>query len=365
MQHADFLLRCITLATTRLGFCAPNPAVGCVVVKNNQIIAEGFHFGCGYAHAEVDALNKLHNDEARDATLYVSLEPCCHYGRTPPCTERIKRAGIKNVFFGFKDPNPIVAGKGQAALIEAGIACELITLAEINHFYTAYAYWTHTKLPFVTAKLAMSYDHKIAFENKKPAKITGEACALLTHQYRRDSDALLTTIETVIHDDPKLNVRLDAVEIQKPIYILDTHCRLPLTAKIFQTAQSIIVFHSKNANADAIAALEKNKVRCVAVEENKWGLNLNSVLKKIGLDGVQQLWIEAGAKCFNAFLNQDLLDRAVIYISPNILGETAVSANVDLNDLEKRSKHCRKSTFSNDTVYFFDLRDFGEACTAS
>ncbi|OGT40971.1 MAG: riboflavin biosynthesis protein RibD [Gammaproteobacteria bacterium RIFCSPHIGHO2_12_FULL_40_19] len=356
MQHADFLLRCVSLATTRLGFCAPNPSVGCVVVKNNQIIAEGFHFGCGHVHAEVDALNKLHNDEARGATVYVSLEPCCHYGRTPPCTERIKIAGIKNVFFGFKDPNPIVAGKGRAALIEAGIACEFIELPEINHFYAAYAYWTHTKMPFVTAKLAMSSDHKIALENKKPARITGEACGLLTHQYRKESDALLTTIETVIHDDPKLNVRLDNVEIQKPLYILDTHCRLPLASNIFQTAQSLIVFHSKKADANTISALEKNKVRCVAIEENKFGLNLNDVLQKIGLDGVQQLWIEAGAKCFNAFLNQQLLHRAIMYISPTALGESALPGNVDFDALKKHAKNQQKSTVGNDTVYFFDLK---------
>ena len=355
MPHQTFLLRCIELAATRLGFCAPNPAVGCVIVKDDKIIAEGFHWGCGYHHAEVDALNKLQNDEARGATLYVSLEPCCHYGRTPPCTERIKIAGIKNVFFGFKDPNPIVAGKGQAALIEAGITCELIALPEINHFYEAYAYWTQTKLPFVTAKLAMSADHKIALENRKPAKITGKECNQLTHQYRLESDAILTTIETIIHDDPQLNARLNTIEISKAIYILDTHCRLPLTSKIFQTAKSITVFHSENADTKLMAALEKKSVRCIAIAENNVGLNLNHVLEKMGLDGVQQLWIEAGERCFNAFLKQDLLHRAVIYVSPNVLGETAISANIDLDDLKKRSITLRKSTLGGDTAYFFAL----------
>lgn len=356
MSDQDFLLRCITLASKRLGFCAPNPAVGCVVVKDNRIIAEGFHFGCGYAHAEVDALNKLHNDEARGATLYVSLEPCCHYGRTPPCTERIKQAGIKRVFFGLKDPNPIVAGKGQATLIDAGIACELIELPEIKHFYQAYAYWTQTKMPFVTAKLAMSADHKIALTNKKPVKITGNACDQLTHRYRLESDAILTTIETIIHDNPKLNVRLDNTEIPKRIYILDTQCRLPLASTIFKTAQSITVFHSKNADVNAIGALEKNQARCVSVDENKMGLNLNAVLQKIGSDGVQQLWIEAGEKCFNAFLNQDLLHRAIIYVAPHTLGEGELPAQIDFNALQKRSKNSQINTLGDDTVHLYHLK---------
>lgn len=356
MSHQTFLLRCIALASTRLGFCAPNPAVGCVVVKDNQIIAEGFHFGCGFNHAEVDALNKLQNDEARGATLYVSLEPCCHYGRTPPCTERIKQAGIKKVFFGLKDPNPIVAGKGQAALIEAGISCECIELSEINNFYQAYVYWTQTKMPLVTAKLAMSADHKIALADRKPIKITGKACDQLTHQYRCESDAILTSIETIVHDDPKLNVRLDNTEIPKRIYILDTHCRLSVTSHIFKTAESITVFYSKGADRKAIAGIEKNHVRCVAIADDIMGLNLQDVLQQIGSDGVQQLWIEAGGKCFNAFLNEQLLHRAIIYVSSRSLGEDALSAVIDFNDLQKRAKNHEKSTFGNDTVYFYQLK---------
>lgn len=293
-NHERFLLRCIELAEQRSGFCAPNPAVGCVIVKDDKIIAEGFHFGCGYAHAEVDALNKT-GDAVRGATLYVSLEPCCHFGKTPPCTEKIKSSGIKTVYFGLKDPNPLVSGKGQAALIEAGISCAQIDIPEINKFYQAYAHWTKTKKPFVTAKLAMSADFKIAGEHKKPVKISGIEADFLTHQYRKKTDAILTTIETILNDDPQLNARIKNTAISKKIYILDSRARLPLTAKILKTAEKITVFYSEDSDC---THLENKNVRCIKVSKNNFGLNLNAVLEKIGADGVHDLWVEAGAQCF-------------------------------------------------------------------
>lgn len=352
-NHREFLLRCIELASARLGFCAPNPAVGCVIVKNNKIIAEGFHFGCGYPHAEVDALNKL-NDEMQDATLYVSLEPCCHYGRTPPCTERIKKCGIKKVIFGFKDPNPIVAGNGQAELIRAGIDCELIECLEISDFYRAYAYWTKTKIPFITAKLAISTDHKIALVNKAPVKISGKECDQLTHEYRKQVDAILTTAETIICDDPQLNARFNDSSIPKSIYVLDTHCRLPPNAKIFHTAKSITVFHCTNADLQSIKQLENKGVSCISVAEDNFGLDLKKCIEKISANGIHHLWIEAGSKCFNAFLKQNFLNQIILYVSSKQLGDDALSANMDIETLLKNAHTFRKSTLGNDTVYVID-----------
>lgn len=352
-NECKFLLRCVELASTRLGFCAPNPAVGCVIVKNNKIISEGFHFGCGHPHAEVDALNKL-NDDVQDATLYVSLEPCCHYGRTPPCTERIKKSGVKKVIFGLKDPNLIVAGKGQAELISAGIECESLALPEINNFYRSYSYWTKTKMPFVTAKLAMSADHKIALANKMPVKISGKECDQLTHQYRKRVDAILTTAETICYDDPQLNARLNDSEIPKNIYILDTHCRLPLNSKIFHAAKSITVFHSKNVDLPSITRLENKGVSCISVTEDNLGLDLKKCIEKIGADGVHHLWVEAGSKSFNAFLKNSLLNQIILYVSSKRLGDDALPANTDIDTLLKNSNNFSKSTLGNDEVYVID-----------
>lgn len=354
MNHHTFLLRCIELAHTRLGFCAPNPAVGCVIVKNNKIIAEGLHLGCGHPHAEVDALNQLTQD-AKNAILYVSLEPCCHFGRTPPCTQRIRKSGIKKVVFGLKDPNPLVAGMGQAELIQAGIECECIELPEITFFYRAYEHWIRKKLPFVTVKLAISADNKIALENKKPIKISGKECDYLTHHYRKNADAILTTIETIIQDDPKLNARFLNKTIAKDIYILDTHARLPLIANLFLTAKTITLFHAIHVDFNLINALQNKGVRCISMDEDDSGLNLKKCMEKIGEDGVHHLWIEAGSKCFNAFLKQQLLNQIILYVSSKTLGDKALSANIDLDNLLKKASN--RHTFGNDQVYMIEEKN--------
>jgi diaminohydroxyphosphoribosylaminopyrimidine deaminase/5-amino-6-(5-phosphoribosylamino)uracil reductase len=152
MTHEIYLKQALQLAEIRRGFCAPNPSVGAVVVKNNKVISTGFHFASGAPHAEVDALNKC-GDEARGATIYVTLEPCCHWGKTPPCTQLLIDRGIKTVIYGLSDPNPLVAGKGHANLEAANISCEQYTVPEISAFYASYYYWHKTGLPWVTAKI--------------------------------------------------------------------------------------------------------------------------------------------------------------------------------------------------------------------
>ena len=218
-QHKHWLLETLQLAKKREGFCAPNPAVGAVVVKNNQLISAGYHYGAGHPHAEVGALDAA-GDQAQGADLYVSLEPCCHQGRTPPCTEKIKAAGIARVFFAFLDPNPIVAGRGQAVLKDSGIACEHTPINEINDFYRAYCYWTTHKKPLVTAKLAITADGYVANADGSPLAITGEECRVFTHENRLRSDAILSNTQTIIADDPQMNVRLNNKIVKKPLYLL-------------------------------------------------------------------------------------------------------------------------------------------------
>lgn len=351
MNHTDYLLRCITLASTRLGFCAPNPAVGCVVVKDNVIISEGFHFGCGYPHAEVDALEKL-GDEAKGSTLYVSLEPCCHYGRTPPCTDRIIQSGVAKVYFGLRDPNPIVAGKGQKKLREAGIACEHISSAAINDFYLSYIYWTKTRLPYVFLKLAVSRDHKIALENGKPTRITGEKCGELTHYYRNISDAILTSINTIINDNPKMNVRYDGEDIAKNIYIIDKKASLPLNATIFQTAKSITLFHADDADSDRITKLKNNAVKCIAIAKKEIGLDLHAIMQKIGEEGVHQLWIEVGGVLSDALIKNHCVNEMLLYIAPKKLGENALSSSLEIASLKSYFNHVEEKKYGEDIVFF-------------
>ncbi|MES2614668.1 MAG: bifunctional diaminohydroxyphosphoribosylaminopyrimidine deaminase/5-amino-6-(5-phosphoribosylamino)uracil reductase RibD, partial [Bdellovibrionota bacterium] len=235
-MHEIFLERTLQLAESRRGFCAPNPSVGAVVVKNGKIIAEGFHWERGKPHAEIEALNKI-GDEAKGSHLYVSLEPCCHYGKTPPCTKAIIERGIAKVVYGFQDPNPIVCGKGEAQLRAAGVECQFHPTQSISHFYRSYSYWHKTKKPWVTLKIALSFDGKVSGPQGDPVQITGLECQKFTHENRKKSDAILTSAKTIICDNPQLNARIDNEINAKKVYILDRNLSLPLNAKIFKTAQ--------------------------------------------------------------------------------------------------------------------------------
>jgi diaminohydroxyphosphoribosylaminopyrimidine deaminase / 5-amino-6-(5-phosphoribosylamino)uracil reductase len=322
-MHEIYLKHALKLAQIRRGFCAPNPSVGAVVVKDDEIIAEGYHWGSGHPHAEVEALNKI-NDELKDATLYVTLEPCCHTKKkTPPCTELIIARGIKKVVYGFRDPNPQVSGLGEKKLNEMGINCLYINSPEINEFYQSYQFWWQTGRPFVTAKLAMSLDGKIAGANGQRINITGRAAQLFTHQQRKKSDAILTTAKTIVCDDPVLNVRLPEGEYRKPIYVLDKNSIIPSNAKIFQSAERVTVINKTD---------------------------LNEILKEIGRDGIHDLWIEAGGKCFSAFLQAGLIQRAFIYVAPKWLGEKAQTA-FDLDtDIFANAKKYQWQSLEQDAV---------------
>jgi diaminohydroxyphosphoribosylaminopyrimidine deaminase/5-amino-6-(5-phosphoribosylamino)uracil reductase len=223
-----YLRKALELAKIHRGFCSPNPSVGAVIVRSGLVVAAGYHTAAGQAHAEIDALRKLPDGGARGATIYITLEPCCHFGRTPPCTDAIKKSGLKRVVYGYRDPNPVMSGKSEAALTTVGIICEHIHLPEINNFYSSYQHWHLTKKPFITAKIALSLDGKIAGKNSEPVRITGAALNELTHYSRKKSDAILTTSVTILQDDPQMNVRSSGQVYAKPLYILDSKLRTQL-----------------------------------------------------------------------------------------------------------------------------------------
>lgn len=327
-MHETYLKRALELAKIRRGFCAPNPSVGAVLVKNNKIIAEGYHKGSGHPHAEVEALLHVSDEDIKDAILYVTLEPCCHTNKkTPPCTELIIQRGIKKVFYGFRDPNPQVAGLGEKELKEAGVECVQIEIAEINEFYKSYQYWWQTGKPFVTAKLAISLDGKIAGPNDQRVTITGTEAQQFTHQQRKLSDAILTTAKTIQCDDPLLNVRLDDEEYRKPVYVLERNTITPSNAKIFTSAERVIILRD---------------------------LDLNAVLQHIGQDGVHDLWIEAGGLCFSAFIKANLVQRAFIYVAPKCLGANAQSAFDENHDIFATAKSRHWQVLGDDMVCEFN-----------
>lgn len=324
MKHHIFLIEALKLAKERRGFCSPNPAVGAVVVQAGVIIARGSHYAAGEPHAEVMACQNLPSD-LKNAILYVTLEPCCHFGKTPPCTDLIIKTGIKKVIYGFQDPNPIVAGKSARLLLQEGIECQQIDLPEINEFYRSYAHWVVTQRPWITCKLAMSLDAKIADANRQPVTITGEEAKQFTHENRLRSDAILTSVRTISNDDPALNARLNNQIVAKPLYVIDSCLSLPLTAKIFTTALSITLFHSCRDELK-ITELNAKGVKCIYIPKNNSGLSLISIVNSIGHDGIHDLWVEAGRKIFSAFFQEGLAQKGFIYIAPKLLGAAAYPA---------------------------------------
>lgn len=332
--HTEYMLMALAQAEQRRGFCSPNPAVGAVIVKDNTVLAKGCHWQAGAAHAEVAALEKFHGDP-QNCTLYVTLEPCCHWGKTPPCTEAIIASGIKHVLYGCKDPHHKVNGGGEAALRQAGIRCEHVYVPAVHDFYQSYQHWLTTHTPWVTIKLAISRDAKIAGPGGKPIHMTGPALDRYTHQQRKRADATLTTARTVNNDDPQMNVRLDDEVIAKPLYVLDSHLSLQLDRRILNTTQSITVFHRQDADAVKLKSLLANGIRCVAVPTDTAGLSLAAVLEQIGADGVHDLWVEVGARCFTQFHKQKLANKIIIYKTDMVLGADALPAftsDIDLLD---------------------------------
>lgn len=350
MSQEKFLNIALQQAESRRGFTAPNPAVGAVVVKNNQILAVGRHFATGHPHAEVDALHKI-DDKARGAELYVTLEPCCHHGKTPPCTELIIERGIKRVIYAFADHNPVMAGQMESRLRAAGIVVERVDLPEINLFYRSYAHWQSTKRPVVTAKLAISSDHKIAGHKGEPVVITGEECRRFTHEQRLKSDAILTTAPTIINDNPQLNVRLQET-YQKPVYILDRYLQVSCSARVFSTAAKVTVLHAKQT--DSKASRSKG-LECIALPEADYGLAWEAVLDQIGQDGVHDLWLEAGGRCFQSAHINNVVQKSYLYIAKKALGDQALNAFAGDFDVISMASHVKCQLLGQDKVYELDF----------
>ncbi len=336
MSAIHYLNKAFDLAEQGRGSCAPNPAVGAVLVKDNQIIGAGFHEAYGKTHAEINALSGLTLEQTRGANLYVTLEPCCHHGKTPPCTDAIIQHQIAAVYYAADDVNPLVRQHSIKKLTQAGIDCQQIHLERAENFYASYYYWAREKLPYATYKLAISVDAKSAGENGQPLAITSSALNQITHHSRKRHDAILTTARTIIADDPQLNVRLNHQVEAKTIYVIDRDLTIPLNAKIFQTAKKLIIFHSKNVAREKIIQYEAKQAHCVPIDlKNASELNLKQIWQMLAHDGVHDLWVEAGGKFFAALVREKLLKQAYIVIAPKLLGTSAYATFHDDENLFK------------------------------
>lgn len=354
-----YMKRAIALAKLATGHTSPNPLVGAVVVKDNTIIGEGYHHKAGTAHAEVHALNQA-GDNAKDATLYVTLEPCSHYGKTPPCVLRIIDSGIAKVVVGSTDPNPLVAGKGIQLLKEAGIevVCPVCSdeCAELNeHFFT----YIQTGKPFVTIKSAMSLDGKIATFTGQSQWITNESSRRDGHVLRATHDAMLVGIGTILADDPQLNCRLSDDELadsildrnildepvpvhQPDVIILDSLGRTPTTSRVFEVdTRKVHIFVSKGCPKERIQALEQagalvTVVKSVATRKSKSTdividikkLSIDDILTKLGDFGYTSVLVEGGSAIISSFVETLNFDKVITYIGNTIIGGTEATPAV-------------------------------------
>jgi diaminohydroxyphosphoribosylaminopyrimidine deaminase/5-amino-6-(5-phosphoribosylamino)uracil reductase len=305
------------------GRTSPNPRVGAVIVRDRAVISTGYHARAGEAHAEVDAIQNA-DGVVDGATLYVTLEPCNHEGRTGPCTEAIIEAGIARVVIGCRDPAPHVAGAIDR-LTEAGIEVEVGLLQEeCTALVSDFAKHIRTGLPFVTLKAAVTLDGKIATRTGDSKWITGEEARTETHRMRDQSDAILVGVGTVLADDPRLTVR--HVEGRDPIrVVLDANLRTPPTSAVLDPGRTsnarTLIFHAPDVDPSRSAALSEPGVELIPVSRDARGVDLGEVLKVLGERDVVRLLVEGGSHVHGAFLDLGLADRAEIFVAPRILGD--------------------------------------------
>jgi diaminohydroxyphosphoribosylaminopyrimidine deaminase/5-amino-6-(5-phosphoribosylamino)uracil reductase len=302
------------------GWCSPNPAVGAVLYKENQLIAKGAHVAAGQAHAEVVAIEQA-GSAAKGATMYVTLEPCNHQGRTPPCTQALVRAGIKHVIYAQRDPNPQVqAGQTERQLRAAGVLCWYFPLPEITAFYASYRHWHRHRRPLITTKLATTLDGAYAQADGAPLSITGALAQQFTHQKRFFSDVVMTGIETIIHDNPQFNVRLrtksSSVLIRaKPLLILDRQARFPVTARCLASAASVTILHDATAPVERLSALQAAGVRCVSTQHHQ-GCMWSTLEALSQQHGWHDVWCESGPKLQQWLWSMSKVDVQLRYIAP-------------------------------------------------
>lgn len=348
---AFFMRKVLRLAAK--GKTSPNPKVGCILVKEGKIIGRGYHQQAGLPHAEINALAdaKKHGygtgGGIEGATMYLTLEPCCMQGRTPPCVPAILRDGIRDVVVAMEDPNPLVHGKGIALLKQAGCSVRLGVLeAKAKTLNEYYSHWITTTLPFVILKVAMTLDGKIATASGDSRWISNEASRKYVHQLRSSVDSVLVGVNTILKDNPQLTSRIQGGKNPCRI-VLDSHARTPLDATVLSTDAKTIIVTSSNASAAKIAAFKQQGAEVIVVNtlNDKTGndeisddktsndgnsgndsndgndhLDMHHLLKLLGERQITSILVEGGTEVFTTFFTQRLFDKMLVFIAPKILG---------------------------------------------
>ncbi len=316
-----YMTRALQLAEQGLYSTMPNPRVGCVIVKDNQIIGEGAHFEAGEPHAEVFALNQA-GEQAIGATAYVTLEPCSHTGRTPPCAEALVKAGVSKVIAAMQDPNPLVAGSGLAYLQanQIEVASGLME-SQAKALNPGFISRMTRKMPYVRCKIASSLDGKTALNNHQSQWITSEHARLDVQHWRAQSCAILTGIGTVLSDDPSMTVRNLNINRQPMRVIVDSHLRILPQAKILQGGNTLIAFAQDLSNQSNALLATGAQLLCIPDADNK--VCLKTLLSHLAHMQINEVLVEGGEGLNGAMLAQNLIDELLLYYAPKLMGSKA------------------------------------------
>jgi diaminohydroxyphosphoribosylaminopyrimidine deaminase/5-amino-6-(5-phosphoribosylamino)uracil reductase len=318
-----YMKQVLRLARRGLGMTSPNPAVGALIVKDGQIIGSGYHKKAGAPHAEIEALS-LAAEAARDSTLYVNLEPCNHYGRTPPCTKAIVETGIKRVVVGIADPNPEVAGGGCAFLRSQGIAVRCDVLAqECARLNEAYLTYVTAGRPFVILKGALTLDGWMATRTGNSKWITNEKSRKFVHTLRKRVDAVMVGVETIIVDNPLLTPYLLKASTPNPVkVVVDTHLRIPLDSKVFDSGTSAftIIAAGSKVSTKKRKRIEELGARIIPCRVRAGRIDLVELLGTLAKMSISSILVEGGATLFDTFVREGIVDKFHLFFAPKILG---------------------------------------------
>ena len=355
MEHA------LELARRGTGLASPNPMVGCILVRDGQIVGEGFHQYDLRDHAEIVAL-KSAGEKARGSTMYVTLEPCSHHGRTGPCVDAIIAAGVARVVSALVDPNPEVAGAGHWRLAEAGVIVEVgIGAEEARRAHAGHIRRVEAGRPHVTLKLAVSADGKVARSGRRRVEITGESARSRVYLMRSRSDAVLTGIGTVLADDPILTSRLPGIPSPERV-ILDSTLRLPLASKLVATARQVPLWVITGQAADSARqqTLAVQGVDVLRATTTDGKLDLGNVLTLLARRGITRLMVESGPILAAAFLRGDLIDEAALFRSRRVIGRDGIEA-LDGLPLSALTQSLRLKAVGSESIEADTLQKFERA----
>ena len=325
MTDQEYMLRAIQLAKKGEGWTNPNPMVGAVIVKDGRIIGEGYHKKCGELHAERNAIASL-TESAEGATIYVTLEPCCHYGKTPPCTEAIIEQKIKKVVIGSRDPNPKVAGKGAQILRESGITVvQDFMREECDRLNPVFFHYITTKTPYVVMKYAMTLDGKIATKTGASKWITGETARQEVQRMRHRYMGIMAGIGTVLADDPMLNVRVEGWK--SPVRIVcDSSLRIPLDSQIVRSAKeyrTIVAYAGREENEEITEKIERlyaKGVYTACCPDEKGQIDLKKLMTYLGNEGIDSILLEGGGTLNDSALRAGIVKEVHCFIAPKLFG---------------------------------------------